>query len=308
MTPPVLSASHVSKALGGKQILDDLSLHVTSGELKVLIGPSGAGKSTFLQCLNFLIPPDSGNIALEGTIVNPKDTVALCAFRRQVGMIFQDFNLFDHLSAVDNVTLALRKVVGLSRNEAQDRAMSELSRVGLAKRAGLYPAQLSGGQKQRVAIARALAMDPKVLLVDEPTSALDPELVGEVLAVIRDLADGGMTMVMATHQMDFARALATEILFMEHGRIIEQGSPTQLLAPGSGTRTADFCSKLLDMRPNDNSDAPLTQRTEANELLPPDLVDELAQEQGERVNPPRGDLSHDLTGQTGEQSPGIKRI
>jgi ABC-type polar amino acid transport system, ATPase component len=162
-------------------------------------------------------------------------------------MIFQDFNLFDHLTAEENVAIALRKVRGMSAADARARAQEELARVGLARRASLYPAQLSGGQKQRVAMARALAMDPKVILLDEPTSALDPELVGEVLAVIRDLASGGMTMVMATHQMDFARALATEIIFMEHGKLIEQGSPAVLLAEGSNTRTRDFCQRLLEM-------------------------------------------------------------
>ena len=220
----VLRVEHISKALGGKAILNDCSLTVRRGELKVLIGPSGAGKSTFLQSINCLIPPDAGEIYLEGQRLDRADKAALCAFRAQVGMIFQDFNLFDHLTAEDNVAIALRKVRGMSAAAARKRAQEELARVGLARRALLYPAQLSGGQKQRVAIARALAMDPKVILLDEPTSALDPELVGEVLAVIRDLADGGITMVMATHQMDFARALATEIIFMEHGRLIEQGA------------------------------------------------------------------------------------
>ena len=243
----VLQVKGISKMLGGKPILDNCSLTVNRGELKVLIGPSGAGKSTFLQSINCLIPPDSGEIYLEGQLLNRTDKAALCAFRAQVGMIFQDFNLFDHLTAEENVAIALRKVRGMSAADARARAQEELARVGLARRASLYPAQLSGGQKQRVAMARALAMDPKVNLLDEPTSALDPELVGEVLAVIRDLASGGMTMVMATHQMDFARALATEIIFMEHGKLIEQGSPAVLLAEGSNTRTRDFCQRLLEM-------------------------------------------------------------
>ena len=243
----VLRVEHISKALGGKAILNDCSLTVRRGELKVLIGPSGAGKSTFLQSINCLIPPDAGEIYLEGQRLDRADKAALCAFRAQVGMIFQDFNLFDHLTAEDNVAIALRKVRGMSAAAARKRAQEELARVGLARRALRYPAELSGGQKQRVAIARALAMDPKVILLDEPTSALDPELVGEVLAVIRDLADGGMTMVMATHQMDFARALATEIIFMEHGRLIEQGAPQDLLAEGAATRTRDFCQRLLEM-------------------------------------------------------------
>ena len=243
----VLQVKGISKMLGGKPILDNCSLTVNRGELKVLIGPSGAGKSTFLQSINCLIPPDSGEIYLEGQLLNRTDKAALCAFRAQVGMIFQDFNLFDHLTAEENVAIALRKVRGMSAADARARAQEELARVGLARRASLYPAQLSGGQKQRVAMARALAMDPKVILLDEPTSALDPELVGEVLAVIRDLASGGMTMVMATHQMDFARAIATEIIFMEHGKLIEQGSPAVLLAEGSNTRTRDFCQRLLEM-------------------------------------------------------------
>ena len=243
----VLQVKGISKMLGGKPILDNCSLTVNRGELKVLIGPSGAGKSTLLQSINCLIPPDSGEIYLKGNLLNRADKAALCAFRAQVGMIFQDFNLFDHLTAEENVAIALRKVRGMSASDARKRAQEELARVGLARRATLYPAQLSGGQKQRVAMARALAMDPKVILLDEPTSALDPELVGEVLAVIRDLASGGMTMVMATHQMDFARALATEIVFMEHGKLIEQGSPADLLAEGSNTRTRDFCQRLLEM-------------------------------------------------------------
>ena len=244
---PVLRIEGISKSLGGKQILNGCSLSINRGELKVLIGPSGAGKSTLLQCINCLIPPDEGSIWLENESLDMRDKRKLCAFRAQVGMIFQDFNLFDHLSAEENVAIALRKVRGFSRRDAKARAQEELGRVGLSRRMALYPAQLSGGQKQRVAMARALAMDPKVILLDEPTSALDPELVGEVLAVIRDLARGGMTMLMATHQMDFARALASEILFMERGVIIERGTPEALLAPGANTRTQDFCTRLLDL-------------------------------------------------------------
>lgn len=245
--PPVLEARAISVALGGRLILDDVSISLNRGELKVVIGPSGAGKSTFLQCINCLTPPDSGRLFLEGRELNRRDSVALRRFRQQVGMIFQDFNLFDHLTALDNVSIALRKVRGFSALAARERAMQELERVGLTLRAKLYPAELSGGQKQRVAFARALAMDPKVLLLDEPTSALDPELVGEVLEVIRSLAKGGMTMLMVTHQMDFAKALANEIVFMDCGQVVESGSPAQLLAPGSCTRTLDFCGKLDGM-------------------------------------------------------------
>ena len=241
-----LRAEGISKEVSGKTILDDCSLSVRKGELVALIGPSGAGKSTLLQCLDCLIPPDKGQIWLEEKPLNIRDKKALYAFRAQVGMIFQDFNLFDHLTAEENVGIALRKVRGMKKAEAKERALEELARVGLARRALLYPAQLSGGQKQRVAIARALAMDPKAILLDEPTSALDPELVGEVLSVIKDLAAGGMTMIMATHQMDFARALANEILFMEKGKIIERGSPKDLLSPDCHSRTRDFCSRILE--------------------------------------------------------------
>jgi len=251
---PVLRAEGVSKRLGGKQILDSVSLSISKGELKVLIGPSGGGKSTLLQCINLLITPDAGQVWLDGQEVHVSRKRDLYAFRQQVGMIFQDFNLFDHLRAAENVAIALRKVRGFSRRKAMERAMAELERVGLADKGNLYPAELSGGQKQRVSIARALAMDPKALLLDEPTSALDPELVGEVLEVIRKLAAGGMTMLMATHQMSFARALAKDILFMEGGRIIERGSPAELLAPGAGTRTQAFCTRLWDVAGSGQSD------------------------------------------------------
>ncbi|GAB6111753.1 amino acid ABC transporter ATP-binding protein [Desulfomicrobium escambiense] len=244
---PLMRVQGLSVRLGGREILKSVSLDLYEGEMKVLIGPSGGGKSTLLQCMNYLILPDRGEIELEGRHVDPHNAGALCGFRQQVGMIFQDFNLFDHLTAIDNVSIALRKVRGMGKAEARDRAMAELSRVGLSDKARLYPAELSGGQKQRVSIARALAMDPKVMLLDEPTSALDPELVSEVLTVIRSLAQNGMTMVMATHQMGFTRALADEVLFMQDGCIIEQGSPRELLAEGSGTRTLDFCSQILEV-------------------------------------------------------------
>jgi polar amino acid transport system ATP-binding protein len=243
---PLLQIQDVSISLGGKQILNSVSFDLHKGDLKVLIGPSGGGKSTLLQCINFLLPPDSGTISLEGIPVHGKDRQELNLYRQQVGMIFQDFNLFDHLNALDNVSIALRKVKKFSRKEARERAVAELERVGLQDKVDLFPAELSGGQKQRVSIARALAMDPKVILLDEPTSALDPELVGEVLAVIRSLAQGGMTMLMATHQMSFTRNLADEVLFMQKGELIEQGTPADLLAPGAGTRTLDFCSTLQE--------------------------------------------------------------
>jgi polar amino acid transport system ATP-binding protein len=243
----VLEARGLGKTLGGNRVLDSVSLALPKGRVKVLIGPSGAGKSTLLQCLNFLIPPDSGSVLLEGREVDGRSRRELCALRQQVGMIFQDFNLFDHLNAIENVRVALMKVKGLSKLAAGERALAELARVGLRDKAALYPANLSGGQKQRVAIARALAMDPKVLLLDEPTSALDPELIGEVLAVIRDLAQGGMTMIVATHQISFSASLADEFIFMEQGKVVEQGSPAELLGKGSGSRTRAFCAKISEL-------------------------------------------------------------
>jgi polar amino acid transport system ATP-binding protein len=245
--PHVLRAENIRKRFGSKEILRGVGLTLDKGELKVLIGPSGAGKSTFLQCLNFLVVPDEGRIWLEDREYSHARRRELHAYRQQVGMIFQDFNLFDHLSARDNVSVALVKVRGMSRAEARDRAQAELARVGLAEHWSKYPAELSGGQKQRVSIARALAMDPKVMLLDEPTSALDPELIGEVLAVIKDMAAQGMTMIMATHQIGFARSLADEIVFMQDGRIIEQGSPIQLMDKCSSSRTQEFCSKLTEL-------------------------------------------------------------
>ena len=243
----IIRAESIYKRFGEKEILRGVSMSVRKGDLKVIIGPSGAGKSTLLQVLNLLVPPTAGQIFLDEDPIDPNNRKALNRLRQEVGMIFQDFNLFDHLNAVNNVAIALRKVKGMSRRAAHEKAMAELDRVGLSDRALLYPAELSGGQKQRVAIARTLAMEPKVMLLDEPTSALDPELVGEVVAVIQDLSRSGMTMVMATHQMDFARALATEILFMERGEIVEQGRPADLLAPDAGSRTRDFCMSILNL-------------------------------------------------------------
>lgn len=244
-TTPILRATNIVKKLGGKTILNDVSLDVHKGDVKVVIGPSGAGKSTFLQCLNYLLPPDSGDIWLEGKKVNARDTRELCALRQQVGMIFQDFNLFDHLTAEENVSIALRKVMGCNKAEARNRALTELSRVGLAKRAALYPAQLSGGQKQRVAIARALCMRPKIMLFDEPTSALDPQIVGEVLEVMRTLARDGMTMVVVTHEMEFARTVSDRVVFMDRGIIAEQGAPERIFTAPESPRTREFLSRYL---------------------------------------------------------------
>ena len=245
--PIVLEAQGIVKELGGNAVLNHVDLILKKGDLKVLIGPSGSGKSTLLQCLNLLHIPENGQLILDGTPLNFKRKTDLYQLRQKVGMIFQDFNLFDHLSARQNVAIALKKVKKQSKKQADDRACEELARVGLADKMDLYPAQLSGGQKQRVSIARALAMDPEVLLLDEPTSALDPELISEVLVVIGDLAKAGMTMLMATHQISFSANLAHEFVFMENGRITEQGAPAALLAENSGSRTRDFCAKISEL-------------------------------------------------------------
>lgn len=239
---PILRVENITKSFNGNRILKGVDVTLGRGEIKILIGPSGGGKSTLLQCMNCLVKPDSGDFWLEENPIDISSRKKLYGYRQQVGMIFQDFNLFDHLTAVKNVMIALRKVKKMEKKEAEKRAMTELIQVGLEDKAHLFPAELSGGQKQRVAIARALAMDPKVLLLDEPTSALDPEVMGEVIDVIRNLAQKGMTMIMATHQISLIRTLADEILFMENGVVVEQGSPDELLI--SGTRSQAFCDKL----------------------------------------------------------------
>jgi len=247
MAEPILRIENLAKRYGDREVLAGVSLAVNKGDLKILIGPSGAGKSTLLQCINFLVKPDAGRVWLEGREVHYGHKRDLCAYRQKVGMIFQDFNLFDHLTALENVRIALVKVRGMGRDEAQKRAVGELERVGLKEHLRKYPAQLSGGQKQRVSIARALAMDPKVMLLDEPTSALDPELMGEVHAVIRDLGCNGMTMIMATHQIGFASSLASEIVFMEAGRIVEQGPSAKIFGEADQARTREFCSKITEL-------------------------------------------------------------
>ncbi|NPU82902.1 MAG: amino acid ABC transporter ATP-binding protein [Syntrophaceae bacterium] len=247
MEEPILKVEGIKKRYGKKEILRGTSLSIRRAELKILIGPSGAGKSTLLQCINFLVRPDAGRVWLEGREIKHAHGRELHHYRQQVGMIFQDFNLFDHLTALRNVEIALVKVRRMSRSEARDRAMAELERVGLGDHVQKYPAQLSGGQKQRVSIARALAMDPKVMLLDEPTSALDPELIGEVLAVIRSLGEHGMTMIMATHQIAFAQALADEIVFMEDGLIVEAGPPEKIFGCAENERTREFCSKVMEL-------------------------------------------------------------
>lgn len=244
---PILKCTNICKSYDDQTILHNVSVELTKGEIKALIGPSGGGKSTLLQCINCLVVPDSGEIVIEGHPIDLNRKQDLYRLRQQVGMIFQDFNLFDHLTALDNITVALRKVRKLDKAGARNRAMLELEQVGVADKASLYPAQLSGGQKQRVAIARALAMDPKILLLDEPTSALDPTLIGEVIAVIKGLADKGMTMIMATHQISLINNIASDILFMEKGRIVEQGPPSMLLGCGNHSRSQGFCDQLNDL-------------------------------------------------------------
>ncbi|PIE58337.1 MAG: ABC transporter [Desulfobulbus propionicus] len=250
-TDAILEIRDIQKSYGTNIILSGASLSLRKGEIIVLIGPSGGGKSTLLQCINCLAMPDAGEIIVHGSPVNLHSKRELNQLRQKVGMIFQDFNLFDHLTAEANITIALRKVKGMGKQQAVARAYKELEQVGLQDKADLYPAQLSGGQKQRVAIARALAMDPEVLLLDEPTSALDPELVGEVIAVIKKLAGDGMTMIMATHQMSLISTLADHILFIENGRIVEQGTPRELLSAETTSKTRGFCARLYEIGQKD---------------------------------------------------------
>lgn len=244
---PILKAQAIQKSFDGNTILNGVDVVLEKGEIIVLIGPSGGGKSTLLQCINCLVIPDDGQIELEQQPIDFSNKQDLYRLRQQVGMIFQEFNLFDHLTALDNITIALRKVKKLDRNTAEKRARLELEQVGLGEKGDLYPAQLSGGQKQRVAIARALAMDPKILLLDEPTSALDPDLIGEVISVIKNLAAKGMTMIMATHQISLISTLADHILFMENGQIVESGTPKELLAKGNVNKTQGFCDRLNEL-------------------------------------------------------------
>ena len=246
MSEPIIEVRHLSKSFGTHVVLRDVDFTVNHGDVTCVIGASGSGKSTLLRCINLLETPTHGSVLFHGQDITAKGSDP-CAYRAKVGMVFQSFNLFNNMTVLDNCTAGLRYVLHQDKETAQKTALENLEKVGMAPYIHAKPRQLSGGQKQRVAMARALAMDPKVILLDEPTSALDPELVGEVLSVIRDLSKGGMTMIMATHQMDFARALAQEILFMERGVIIEQGAPETLLAEGSNTRTRDFCAHLLDM-------------------------------------------------------------
>jgi len=240
----VIDVKHLTKSFGDHLVLDDISEHIHPGEKVVVIGPSGSGKSTFLRCLNLLETPTSGTITFDGTdITDPK--VKIDPIRRQMGMVFQHFNLFSNLTIRKNITLAPVQTGLMKQEEADELAVTLLKRVDLADKADAYPVQLSGGQKQRIAIVRALAMKPKLMLFDEPTSALDPEMVGEVLEVMKELAAEGMTMVVVTHEMGFAREVGSRVLFMADGKILEQNEPSALFANPQHPRLKDFLSKVL---------------------------------------------------------------
>jgi len=242
----ILKVEEIYKRYRKEEVLKGISFEVRKGETKVIIGPSGSGKSTLLRCINQLTIPDKGQVWLEEEeVTHTKKSIN--QFRQKMGMVFQDFNLFDHINALGNVEIGLIRVKGMDKNRAREKAMEELRQVGLEKQAYLYPAQLSGGQKQRVSIARALAMNPSVMLFDEPTSALDPELIGEVLEVIKKLAINGMTMVVVTHEMGFARSVANEVIFIESGRIIDQGSPYKLFTNPEHERTKKFLYKITEL-------------------------------------------------------------
>ena len=251
---PMVLAERVSKNFGTNKVLRGISLEVDPGEVLCIVGPSGSGKSTFLRCINHLERVDGGRLSVDGQLVGYRQKgdklyelkLKEAAFQRQeIGMVFQRFNLFPHLTAVENITLAPMRVKGLSKAQATARAMDLLERVGLGDKGDAYPAHLSGGQQQRVAIARALAMDPKLMLFDEPTSALDPELVGEVLDVMKELAKSGMTMIVVTHEMGFAREVADTLVFMDEGVVVEAGPPREILSNPQHDRTKAFLSKVL---------------------------------------------------------------
>jgi len=240
----VITVKDLHKHFGKLEVLKGINEHIEKGEKVVVIGPSGSGKSTFLRCLNLLEVPDKGEIIIDGeAITDPKSDVN--KLRQKMGMVFQQFNLFPHLTIMDNITLAPRKVKGINKKDAEEKAIELLKKVGLVDKAQSYPNQLSGGQKQRIAIARALAMEPEIMLFDEPTSALDPEMVGEVLNVMRELANEGMTMVVVTHEMGFAREVASRVLFMDEGVIVEQNTPDKIFTNPQNERTKAFLSKVL---------------------------------------------------------------
>jgi ABC-type polar amino acid transport system ATPase subunit len=240
----VIEVKNLCKSFGDLQVLKGISETINDREVVCVIGPSGSGKSTFLRCLNLLEEPSGGEVFLDGKKINDSD-VDIDEIREKLGMVFQGFNLFPHMTVLDNLTLAPIKVKGMEKAAAEEKARKLLETVGLADKAEKYPASLSGGQKQRVAIARALAMDPEIMLFDEPTSALDPEMVGEVLNVMKNLAENGMTMVIVTHEMGFAREVADRVLFIDEGNILEQGTPAELFGNPQHDRTKNFLSKVL---------------------------------------------------------------
>lgn len=239
-----IHVEHLKKNFGALEVLKDISTDIYEGEVVVVIGPSGSGKSTFLRCLNRLEEVSSGTVIVDGTDITKKK-ININKVREDIGMVFQHFNLFQNLNIIDNLMLAPTQLKKCSKEEAKKRAMNMLNKVGLAEKAESYPSQLSGGQKQRVAIARALCMQPDIMLFDEPTSALDPEMVGEVLQVMKDLAADGMTMVIVTHEMGFAREVADRVLFMDGGYIVEEGTPQEVLLNPKEPRTIDFLNKVL---------------------------------------------------------------
>ena len=240
----MINVKNLHKKFGSLHVLKGVDIEIEKGEVVVVIGPSGSGKSTFLRCLNLLEEPTDGEIIFEGVSITDKKN-DINKLRQNMGMVFQQFNLFPHMSVLGNITLGPMKLKGLSKEEAEKVAMNLLERVGLADKAESYPGQLSGGQKQRIAIARALAMSPDVMLFDEPTSALDPEMVGEVLEVMKELASEGMTMVVVTHEMGFAKEVGDRLVFMDGGDIVEEGDPKEIFANPQHPRTQDFLGKVL---------------------------------------------------------------
>jgi polar amino acid transport system ATP-binding protein len=245
VTPPAIEVRDLHKSFGSNEVLSGIDFTVAPGEVVCVIGPSGSGKSTLLRCVNLLEEPTSGHVFVHGVEVTDPD-VDIDAVRRRIGMVFQQFNLFPHLDVLGNLTIAQRGVLRRSRTEAERIARDNLDRVGLGDRADAFPAQLSGGQQQRVAIARSLSMGPELMLFDEPTSALDPELVGDVLAVMRKLANDGMTMMVVTHEMSFAREVADRVVFMDGGVVVEQGPPAEVLGAPKHERTRSFLARVLD--------------------------------------------------------------
>lgn len=241
----MIEVKDLRKSFGGVEVLKGITETIEKGEKVVIIGPSGSGKSTFLRCLNMLETPTSGQVIFEGSDLTKASVKELNRMREKMGMVFQHFNLFPHLTIKKNITIAPVKLKLMSESEANARAEELLKKVGLSDKADAYPSQLSGGQKQRIAIARTLAMNPDVILFDEPTSALDPEMVGEVLSLMKELADDGMTMVCVTHEMGFAREVASRVMFMTDGKVIEQASPEEFFSNPSNERVKDFLSRVL---------------------------------------------------------------